>query len=223
MEHTHPHQQRHMGSELGLWESSVAGVVFPTLIFCWLDVFFSPPVVPSFSRWKEKNGREQQQQAATRGEKERKLGGGEKNGRHCWAVGWRGGWSVPLPLPYPAIGCLRLVGCVLMYDKNSSHFFQQRKKKERGEREEKRRVLYITCVSSSLVFSLSVATNEKKGLGGPLKTQKKGEKEKNQCLLPTILSMYIIIKGNREKERKLVLRLLRETVPVANRPDNRKR
>ena len=156
MEHTHPHQQRHMGSELGLWESSVAGVVFPTLIFCWLDVFFSPPVVPSFSRWKEKNGREQQQQAATRGEKERKLGGGKKNGRHCWAVGWRGGWSVPLPLPYPAIGCLRLVGCVLMYDKNSSHFFQQRKKKERGEREEKRRVLYITCVSSSLVFSLSL-------------------------------------------------------------------
>ena len=89
MEHTHPHQQRHMGSELGLWESSVAGVVFPTLIFCWLDVFFSPPGVPSFSRWKEKNGREQQQQAATRGEKERKLGGGKKTA--AIAGPWGGG------------------------------------------------------------------------------------------------------------------------------------
>ena len=48
MEHTHPHQQRHMGSELGLWESSVAGVVFPTLIFCWLDVFFFSPRCPFF-------------------------------------------------------------------------------------------------------------------------------------------------------------------------------
>ena len=80
--------------------------------------------------------------------------------------------------------------------------FSSRERKKRGEREKRREEFCILLVSLLLLSFLSLsATNEKKGLGGPLKTQKKGEKEKNQCLLPTILSMYIIIKGNREREK----------------------
>ena len=175
---------------------------FPNPHFLLAGCFFFSPRCPFFFPLERKKWEGTTAAGCHAGGKKRgSWVGGEKTAAIAgpWGGGEGGAFRFRSHiLPLDACASSAVYWCMI----KTPPIFSSRERKKRGEREKRREEFCILLVSLLLLSFLSLsATNEKKGLGGPLKTQKKGEKEKNQCLLPTILSMYIIIKGKREREK----------------------